>query len=137
MLQLLNLIAVMANVVTSCEHTPKLRQNSAQKRTVRLFCIYPIAQRSVSFDAEKPRSELKLGVMRIFPRMSVSVISVIRLKTRYMYCLDCSAYTEIKANLLSLSREKVPGFDNYSNMNKLNCHSFSSVFGSSISQNLF
>ena len=49
--------------------------------------------------------------------------------------LDCSAYTEMRANLLSLSREKVPGFDNYSN--KLNCIPCSSVFGSSISQNLF
>ena len=52
--------------------------------------------------------------------MSVTVISLIRLKTRYLYCLDYSAYTEIRANLLSLSREKVPRFDNYSNMDKLN-----------------
>ena len=67
MLQLLNLIAVMAKVVTSCEHTPNLRQNSARKRTVRSLCLNPITQRSVSFGAEKPRLELKLGVMRIFP----------------------------------------------------------------------
>ena len=33
-------------------YTPNLRQNSAQKRTVRLFCLYPIAKRSVSFCTE-------------------------------------------------------------------------------------
>ena len=47
--------------------TPHLRQNSAPKRTVRSLCLNPITQRSVSFGAEKPRLQLKLGVMRIFP----------------------------------------------------------------------